>query len=506
MIRSVKIKMFLHFTLFLAFFLCLSIVINIQFFEEYFIYKNEKGSLSAYAYVNNVYNNEPDAIHSALIDLMVRKDYLGIVVDKKSMDAKFKVEPLENVNHTMIFIRELLDTRTDDIKSGYIYKTIKFPEPVYPPQGPMGSDNEKMEFPPVAYIKECIFIKELDKGDLLILRKPLHVLDQYASILNEFIIYVGIIVILLGSIFVYFFSKKVTQPLIELNDIAKKISKLDFSKKFNVRTKDEIGMLGDSINFISDEFRLAIDGLMEANEELKEDVERKKKIDQMRRNFISSVSHELKSPIGITKGYAEGLKFNVAKNEENRKKYYDILIDEAEKMDKMVKQLLRLSDLESDVFQLEKSVFNMSNLITEVIEKFKPIITEKNINVRKIYEKNFFVYADYLKIEQVVTNYFTNAMNHLNNHKYIEISINHIEGKVRVSVINSGENIPEEDLDNIWDSFYKVDKARSREYGGTGLGLSIVKSIMDHHEEKYGVVNKEIGVEFWFELSACYEK
>lgn len=162
--------------------------------------------------------------------------------------------------------------------------------------------------------------------------------------------------------------------------------------------------------------------------------------------------------------------------------------------------------MESEAFELDESIFNISLLINIVVEKFAHSIKENHIEVKVNIEEDYFISADSLKMEQVVSNYFTNAINHVDENKYIEIRTKSLGEKVRVSVINSGKNIPEEDLSNIWDSFYKVDKACSREYGGTGLGLSIVKSIMEHHGEKYGVENKDFGVEFWIELDRVNEE
>jgi signal transduction histidine kinase len=267
-----------------------------------------------------------------------------------------------------------------------------------------------------------------------------------------------------------------------------------------VKTEDEIGILGESINAISEELNKAMNELMGVNDKLKKDIEVKKQIDEMRKNFISSVSHELKSPIGIIRGYVEGLKYNIANNEEKRDRYIEILIDEGEKMDKIVKQLLNLSNLESETFVLEKTVFDVSLLIDELIEKYEPILKEKDLKIKVIHDEGCIIEADILRLEQVLNNYLTNAINHVDGNNYIEIWTQSINNKVRVSVFNSGKNIPEEELENIWESFYKVDKARSREYGGTGLGLSIVKSIMQHHKAEYGVINMENGVKFWLEF------
>lgn len=491
----------------------LSSFINIKLFDKYFVYRSESIFYDAYERIDEVYLDEPESLRRILMEVLGSTFIKSMIIDKETLEVKDPTDLLDSKRLNAL-IRDLIHKNINKIQTDYFYEVIELPQPIANYNNPINGVipdpsqriNTDAKAPPKYRIVEIIFIKELDSGDFLVLRKPIHINRDNTRITNEFLLGVGTISILLGSIFVFFFSKQITKPIIELSHVAKSISSLDFSKKYKVKTKDEIGVLGDSINLISEELHEAMDDLMEANSKLKEDIERKKQIDEMRKRFISSVSHELKSPIGITRGYVEGLKYNVANNEEKRNRYYDILIDEAEKMDKMVGQLLILSDLESEVFELEESIFNISLLINIVVEKFNHIFNEKGIEVKVNIDEEYFISAESLKIEQVISNYLSNAINHLDERKYIEIRTELVDEKVRVSVINSGKNIPEEDLENIWDSFYKVDKARSREYGGTGLGLSIVKSIMEHHQAEYGVKNKETGVEFWCEFNIINEE
>ena len=229
------------------------------------------------------------------------------------------------------------------------------------------------------------------------------------------------------------------------------------------------------------------------------------KIEEMRTQFISDVSHELKTPIALIQGYAEGLVENVNTDEENRQFYADVILDEANKMDKLVKQLLELMKLEYGKREFQNANFNVVELIQEVIRKSKVMLEENNIEVRMDMPEEVMVYADEFYIEQVVTNYFTNAIKHAKevfNEKYIKIKveIRKKTNKVRVYVFNTGENIQEEDLQRIWRRFYKVDSSRNRANGGTGIGLSLVKAIMNNYNNDFGVENKDTGVEFYFDL------
>ena len=220
----------------------------------------------------------------------------------------------------------------------------------------------------------------------------------------------------------------------------------------------------------------------------------------MRKDFISNASHELKTPIALIQGYAEGLSECVNDDADSREFYCEVIIDEANKMNKLVKNLLSLNQLEygSSMIQYEK--FDIIMVIKGVINKLDYPLKQKEAVVDFVYAGKLFVYADEFKIEEVITNYLTNAINHLDENKIIKVNISQNDKKIRVSVFNSGKQIPDNELENIWIKFYKVDKARTREYGGSGIGLSIVKAIMNAHNNECGVLNKKNGVEFWFEL------
>ena len=283
------------------------------------------------------------------------------------------------------------------------------------------------------------------------------------------------------------------------------MSKLDFSHKYRVKdTDDEINNLGRSINTMSDELEKTIKQLQETNIELEKDIEKKSKIDEMRKQFVSDVSHELKTPIALIQGYAEGLVENVVTDEESKNFYANVILDEANKMDLLVKQLLELMKLEYGNREFNNQEFDISELIQEVVRKSKLLIEEKKVDVKINIEKPLNVYADEFYIEQVVNNYFTNALKHveeINGEKKIEINSEIKEnGKTRITIFNTGKTIKKEDQSRIWNRFYKIDEARNRDDGGTGIGLSIVKAIMNNYKSEYGVQNKENGVEFYFEL------
>ena len=330
------------------------------------------------------------------------------------------------------------------------------------------------------------------------------ILDFLAYI--KFLAIVGIVTILLGGITIWFITEIFTKPIEKLNKIARNIAKLDFSEEYKLLgTDDEFDNLGASINELSLELENIINKMKKDNIDLEKDIEKQSKIDEMRKQFISDVSHELKTPIALIQGYAEGLVENVNTDEENKNFYANVILDEANKMDKLVKRLLELMKLEYDDRDFNDKNFDVVELINEVIRISKVKLQEENIEVIFEEQQPIYVFADDFYIEQVISNYFTNALKNVkevNSKKQIKISIEKSDeqGKVRVSVFNTGDNISEENINRIWNRFYKIDSARNRE-NGNGIGLALVKAIMSKYNNNYGVNNVKNGVEFYFELN-----
>ena len=344
----------------------------------------------------------------------------------------------------------------------------------------------------------------LDNGYVLYIRMPISPIEESVKISNTVLLMIGGITLVVAGIIASFISRKFTNPILQLNDIANKMAKLDFSKKYRITdTEDEINELGRSINTMSDKLEATIKELQKNNIELEKDIEEKSKIDEMRKQFISDVSHELKTPIALIQGYAEGLIENVNSDEESRKFYAEVILDETNKMDKLVKQLLELMKLEYGKREFDNEKFNINELINEVLRKCSVMINEKNIKVYFENKEPIYVYADEFYMDQIITNYLTNAIKHaeeVEKENKIEIKVEKVSNKIRVSVFNTGENIPEEDLQRIWGRFYKLDSSRNRQDGGSGIGLALVKAIMNNYQNEYGVENKKNGVEFYFDM------
>lgn len=342
----------------------------------------------------------------------------------------------------------------------------------------------------------------LENGNLILMRSALESIRESAAISNRFLATAGILAVIISTIITFFVSKSITNPIRELSAISEKMTHLDFNAKYTRKRKqkNEIDELGEHVNLLSDTLEGTISELKSANIALQRDIEEKIQIDEMRQEFLSNVSHELKTPLAVISGYAEGLAECVNDDTESRNYYCEVILDETEKMNRMVKQLLTLNQLEFGQEMLQIQRFDLTELIQGVLQKVAILLEQNQIVLDFSENEPMYVWGDEFKIEEVLTNYISNAIHHAGGEKKILIHYTQKDTCVRVHVFNTGEQIPAEALPEIWTKFYKVDKARTREYGGTGIGLSIVKAIMQSHKQEFGVENHVNGVEFWFEL------
>ena len=472
----------------------LYLLINSLAVESYYISTKQETLKSVYNYINSQYNKNIDFKDMELeLDRIDANKNVNIVIYDSSnneiyISGKNFIKPYYSSETIEI------DKNTEALMLNYTFKKKICSCENY--EISLHSDKKlKSDF--------IILSGKLDNGYYVIIRMSVESIQESVRIYNRLLIMISFVTVILSAIITYILSKRFTKPILELSEIAQSMSNLDFSKKYNAKTNDEIGTLGKSINSLSGKLETTINKLKKSNSELERDIEEKSKIDEMRKQFISDVSHELKTPIALIQGYAEGLQENVVKDEESKQYYCSIILDEAEKMNKLVMQLLTLSKLEYGNEEVRKQEFNLTKLIDDILKKFSVILSEKQINVDFTTKNNIYVNADEFMIDQVVSNYLNNAVNHISGDRKIDIELLRNENKVRVTVFNTGENIPEEELYKIWNRFYKADKSRNREAGGTGIGLSLVKAIISKHDNKYGVENRENGVAFWFELDVA---
>ena len=346
----------------------------------------------------------------------------------------------------------------------------------------------------------------LTSGISFIMETPLESIRESADLASRFMEYIGLVCALVGGVVIFLVMDQITRPITKLSNLSERMVDLDFDAKYDLKrhmglgVRDEIDLLGENINRMSEALEQSISELKTANNELKRDLENKEKADEMRRDFLASVSHELKTPIALIQGYAEGLQEGIGEDPESMDYYCEVIVDEATKMNQLVKRLLTLNELEfgNDVVSMER--FDLVTLIHNYIQSARIMTQQKGIEVEMADYEPLFVWADEFRTEEVFANYFTNAVHYCRGENRIEIRIDTQPGKAWVSVFNTGDPIPEESIPLLWDKFYKVDKARTREYGGSGVGLSIVKAIQESMHQEYGVENKKNGVVFWFTL------
>ncbi len=483
--HSIKSQMIAIFVGLISCVLLALLIINMNFLEPYYI--NNKKT----AFVN-MYNSLRDAMESGTIEQEEKAEELWHMAEKNNMSYLIVDEEnarmLTNV-HDMDMLQKQL--------AGYLLNQAQKHSRVLSSTEEYQINRSKSPWNKEEYIEMW---GEFGDGSIFLIRSPIESIRESASLSNRFLVIIGCFMIVLCIVLIWYFSKRLTDPILELAALSERMADLDFEAKYTSGGKNEIGNLGDNFNRMSEKLESTISELKSANNSLMKDIEQKEKLEQMRNDFLGNVSHELKTPIALIQGYAEGLREGISDDPESREFYCDVIIDEASKMNQMVKNLLALNQLEFGDGDIEFERFDLTAVIRGILQSMEILAQQDGIRVIFRQQEPVYVWADEFKVEQVVRNYVSNAFHHAALEKVIEVRIKHQDEKAKVTVFNTGTPIPEEDVMHIWDKFYKVDKAHTREYGGNGIGLSIVKAIMESFHQRYGVNNYDNGVEFWFEL------
>ena len=480
-VKSIQFRLFIMLCISIMLVIFIIVVVNNVVLETFYKYSKTEVAKKIYEETNNYYNG------------VIQYD---IESEIRQLEIKNNIEILIKDGNEIIYIgnKDILST-VEKLKTDTQLRTIYKNGNVEIKNKENSNVNNYM-----------ILISSLDNGYELYIKIPMTPIKESVRISNKTLIFIGIMMVIVSACLASFISKKFTEPIVQLNNITKKMAKLDFSEKYKISdTEDEINTLGKNINLMSEKLESTIGQLRQNNDELERDIKEKSKIDEMRKQFISDVSHELKTPISLIQGYAEGLLENVNDDEESRRFYAEVIIDESNKMDRMVKELLELMKLEYHERKMEDTAFDLTDLINEEIKRQTLVLKEKDIIVEFENEKEISVMADQSYIEQVVNNYLTNAIKHCeekNKEKKIVVRTEKMKNnRIRLYVYNTGEKIPEENINRIWERFYKVDSSRNRESGGTGIGLALVKAIMNNYKNEYGVKNLKDGVEFYCDIN-----
>lgn len=464
-------------------------LMNQVFLEEYYIYDKKQALLETYEILKEASEERilADEEFDVTFENLCAKENLNILI----VDTEEKIVRSSVLDPNMLF-KQLEELTWEDpvFSKPKVLKTTDEYTIYRQTDSRLQSD----------YL--VLWAKSDDNGSFIYVRSAVESIRESARITNRFFVIVGMLGMIVGTIVIFFLSRSISRPMKELKDVSKSMADLRFEVKYVPKSNDtiEAAELGEHMNFLSQKLEETISNLKAANNELKKDIEKKEQIDEMRKEFLANVSHELKTPIALIQGYAEGLKEGVNEDAQSRDFYCEVIMDEADKMNQMVKKLLSLNQLEFGNDMVEMSRFDITEMIRGLVQANQILAEQEGISIEFEETDALFVWGDEFKVEEVLTNYLSNAIHHAANEKKIRISCENKEECIRISVFNTGECIPEEDIEKIWTKFYKVDKARTRAYGGSGIGLSIVKAIMESLNQDYGVKNQKNGVEFWFEL------
>ncbi len=345
-----------------------------------------------------------------------------------------------------------------------------------------------------------VYGKDFENGYHIEITAQKDPIQENAALATRVTTVITVLALLLALGFISGYSKRFTKPLIEMSNVTTRLAKLDFSEKCNINRSDEIGALADNINSVSDSLNNALSELRDKNAQLMVDIEKERRIEKMRADFISSASHELKTPIAVIRGYAEGLKLNIDSGNDGASEYCDIIMHEADRMNMLVLNMLEQSLYSSGVKAPDIKEFSVNTFVEEFLKITTPIFEEKGVTATYFSEEDITAFADESQMTTVLSNIVLNACSHASGEKRIEITAEKSGEEVKLSVFNTGSRVDDKDKDGIFTAFYRADKAHSRAEGRFGLGLSIVKSITDNHNCKCGFENKENGVTFWFTM------
>lgn len=490
--KSISKRLFLISFGTILFIVIFTMLFQIMFFQKFYLNsKSTNLADSVKSFVSDYSNdiNNTSILYTALNNFEFQNNS-KIAIYSTDGTVKYIANPTNSDSEITITLNKIFNQLYND---PYYEKSILSSSEVFTTVLASSNTNSK-------YIV-CMapFTTSNDKTYIVIAVTSFQNITEATQVIQDFYKYIGIVVIALGLILSYIYSDLISKPLISINKTAKKLSALDFSEKCTVERDDEIGSLAKTLNFLSQNLHNALEDLKIKNAKLKEEVEKERRLENLRKDFIAGVSHELKTPIGIISGYAEGIKDGIA-DDESRDVYLDIIIDEAKKMDKLVMDMLELSKLENGKTDIMLSSFSLSKLTQQILIKNSVDINNNNLEVITNINSNYLVIGDEFKIEQVISNFVTNAIKYSPPENKIIVDIYEKDSIINFSIENTGAHINEKELPEIWTQFYRIDSSRTRTSKSFGLGLSIVKNILTLHESTFGAINTENGVKFYFTL------
>lgn len=489
--KSITRKLFTITSLVFVIFITINLIVQSVFFEQFYVkWKKENLEHNLVNFKREYNSIKKGEDESKLISSFEEDNNYKIIIRDSSGNLKYLTRTIDERKDS-IKIRNMNKIMSDEIEhTGGITKLKEEGKPLVF----ITQKNREM----VISVAGILYDEKSD--EIIYAFSSLQPVNEAVQVIKSFYLYfyIGAIITILLLSLIY--SNMIAKPLIKITKTASKMANLDFNEECVIKSEDELGNLAASLNLLSKNLNESLTSIKDANTELEKDIEKEKKLAEMRKDFVASVSHELKTPITLIEGYTQALNDDILEGAE--KQYFlDVIMDESKKMNNLVSDMLDLSQLESGNFKLVQEEFFLNELIKPVTKKFSSLINEKNINLELNLIENIKINADWNRIEQVLTNYVTNAIRHTDTDGSITVTMINREDIICVEVENSGSNISADETIKIWDNFYKIDKSRTRKLGGTGLGLSIVKNIILLHGGSCGVENTEKGVKFYFTLT-----
>jgi len=331
------------------------------------------------------------------------------------------------------------------------------------------------------------------EGLILRLQTTLNPIQQGIQLTQDFYLWILLFGGLLAFLLSFLFSRRIARPIEDLTEVAGEMSRMNFEVRYTGEEKGEIGELGNTLNHLTK-------ALQETIDQLEQELEKEKNLKKLRREFIARVSHELKTPIAVIKGYSEALEDGIYQSPREREGYVKIIQEESLKMDHMLREILDLSRLETRHMELKEEALEIQPYTQKIIEKLKGIDTEKKLILRnELKDPKTLIKGDAYRLEQIVSNFIKNALEHSEGSE-VEVRLREEEksqgpARIRMEIKNPGNPLSQEEQEKIWESFYKREEKK-----GSGLGLSIAAGLLKLMNSNFGTYNEPPGVVFYFTL------
>jgi len=455
-IHSIRKKLLLVFSAIMLLMFGLLFILNQLFLDDYFLYVNERTMIKSTA-----------RYHSSS--------------QLKPIDYREVIGRLSMLNGARIFIynedgtldmgdlsKDSKSTRDSQYISSFLKEADKNRE-----------EGSLIVLPDdVENTKQMVYIRSAYDGKYIVISKGLGLIDESQEVFVLFLGISSIVIYLVGFILIYIYADQFTRPIIHLKIAAEEMAALNFQESIEVTSDDEIGQLVQSVNGMARALSNSIEELNASNALLERELNKERSLENMRRRFVTDVSHELKNPISMIIGYADGIERGVAKTKEDRIFYAQVIQEEGNRMNRLVRDLLDISSYTSGTFKMTETDVDLAKLLRSTMNKYQKVVDELEVTLAIKGLSSAVVRGDAARLEQVLTNLLDNALKHVDKQGLVVVYVDKIGPKTKLVIANTGDLIPRAELDAIWESFYQVDTASE----GNGLGLTIVKSIIDMHK------------------------